>query len=118
MDFTELAPLLKTVVTVVAGATPAGGLLSAAIAIASDAPELASAIQSDIDALSGGTLTPEELQSRWTAMRTGYMAAEAKWAAAASAAAEQPSTAVAGEGGSQSATGEGSSDLSDAAPVT
>lgn len=50
-----------------------------AISLISEAPSLISTLKDDIDAISGGTMTPEELQTKWSAMNVAFAAAKAKW---------------------------------------
>ena len=57
-------------------------LLQLLASLLMDAPELINVVQQDIADLSAGTVTPEQLQARWTAMQTAWTAAKAKWAAA------------------------------------
>lgn len=58
------------------------GTIQLIISLISEAPGFISAIQDDITAISGGTLTEAEAAAKWTQMRTDWLAATSKWAKA------------------------------------
>lgn len=65
----------------------AAALLTLLITLMQDLPEMVAVIRQDIADLNAGTLTPDQVQARWTAMQAGWAAAKAKWEAATTSAA-------------------------------
>lgn len=58
------------------------GTIQLIISLISEAPGFISAIQDDITAISGGTLTEAEAAAKWTQMNADWQAAKNKWTAA------------------------------------
>ena len=70
----EAAPIISTALNILAP-----GVGSILTGILSSIPDIITAVENDIAAFKNGSMTQEELQTKWTAMQQSFQASVAAW---------------------------------------